>query len=135
MQSTPYNIKRAFFPSLIILLLFSCKKNNTGPSVTSNVLDYQIKEIPVTQDYMVGAVYYNFSSFNVNITEVPVAGKYAMPGGVVPPAIMTQHIAQAATGGIDYFVFSYRSANKDVNNWKSDSTVVQSFLNVNTSNM
>src|SRR5260370_3661444 len=138
MKKIHHHIKSALFPSgaiplLAILAAFAfvaCKKNNTGPSVTSNILDYQIKEIPVTQDYTVGAFYYNFGSFNTNITQVPVAGKYAMPNGVVAPAIMTQHITQAATAGIDYFVFSFRSANKDATNWKSDSTEGQSFVNV-----
>jgi hypothetical protein len=135
MNLSNHYIKKIFFAMSAIPLLFACKKNSTGPSVTSNVLDYKIKELPVTQDYVVGAFYYNFGTFNVNITEVPVVGKYTMPGGVVPPAIMTQHIAQAAAAGVDYFVFSYRSANRDASNWKSDSTVVQSFLNVNTTNM
>lgn len=128
-------IKIAALPVLVAFLLFSCKKNNTGPSVSSNVLDYKINEIPVTQDYTVGAFYYNFTAFNPAITEVPVVGKYSMPGGVIPANIMTQHITQAAAAGIDYFVFSYRSANKDATNWKSDSALIQSFITVNTANM
>jgi hypothetical protein len=129
------HIKNSFLALLAITTIFSCKKYSTGPSVNDNILAYDIKEIPVTQDYVVGAFYYNFGTFNANIKEVPVVGKYAMTGGVVPPAIMTQHIAQAATAGIDYFVFSFRSANKDANNWKSDSTEVQSFVTANTANM
>jgi hypothetical protein len=132
MKPTTHYIKSAFFPLLAILLLFSCKKNNTGPSVSSNVLDYQIKEIPVTQDYTVGAFYYNFGSFNTNITQVPVVGKYAMPNGVETPNVMPTHITQAQTAGVDYFVFSFRSANKDATNWKSDSTLVQTFLAANS---
>lgn len=134
------HINRSSFAIMLVIsiaatLFISCKKNNTGPSVSSNILDYQIKEIPVTQDYMVGAFYYNFGAFNANITEVPVVGKYAMPGGSITPNVMSQHIAQAATGGIDYFVFSFRSANKDATNWKNDSTLCQSFLTANTANM
>ena len=128
-------IKTTALPALVVILLFSCKKNNTGPSASDNFLNYKINEIPVTQDYVVGAFYYNFNGFNTAITEVPVVGKYSMPGGVIPPNIMTQHIAQAATAGIDYFVFSYRSANKDATNWKADSSLIQSFVSVNTTNM
>ncbi|HMH23314.1 MAG TPA: glycoside hydrolase family 99-like domain-containing protein [Puia sp.] len=135
MNPISHTLKIAFFPILALLVFYSCKKNNTGPSASDNILAYDIKEIPVTQDYTVGAFYYNFGTFNVNIKEVPTVGKYAMPNGVVPPTVMTQHIAQAATAGVDYFVFSFRSANKDVNNWKSDSTVVQSFVNANTTGM
>jgi len=131
MQPTIFNIRYTLFFFLLAGSLFACKKYSTGPSVTSNVLDYQIKEIPVTQDYIVGSFYYNFGSFNVNIKEVPVVGKYAMPNGVETPNVMPQHIAQAQVAGLDYFVFSFRSANKDVNNWKSDSTLVQTFLAAN----
>jgi hypothetical protein len=58
-----------------------------------------------------------------------------MPGGVLTPNVMSQHIAQAATAGVDYFIFSYRSANKDANNWKLDSTLIRGFINANTTGM
>ena len=131
MNPITYYIKKVF-ALLAISFFFSCKKTSTGPSVTTNILDYQIKEIPVTQDYTVGAFYYNFGSFNANIKEVPVVGKYAMPGGVETPNVMPQHITQAQTAGVDYFVFSFRSANKDATNWKNDSTLVQTFVAANT---
>ena len=119
----------------ILVLLFSCKKYNTGPTPADNFLDYKINEIPVTQDYLVGAFYYNFGAFNAAITEVPAVGKYAMPGGIITPNVMSQHIAQAAVGGINYFIFSYRSANKDATNWKSDSLLIKGFQAANSANM
>jgi hypothetical protein len=119
----------------ILVLLFSCKKYNTGPTPADNFLDYKITEVPVTQNYLVGAFYYNFGAFNTAITEVPVVGKYAMPAGVITPNVMSQHITQAAVGGVDYFIFSYRSANKDATNWKSDSSLIKGFLTANSANM
>lgn len=121
--------------ALPLLLFFSCKKTSTGPSPSDNVLAYKINEIPVTQDYVVGAFYYNFTGFNPAITEVPVVGKYSMPNGVITPNVMSRHITQAMAGGVDYFVFSYRSANKDANNWKFDSTLIRSFVDANSANM
>ncbi|HTF29070.1 MAG TPA: glycoside hydrolase family 99-like domain-containing protein [Flavitalea sp.] len=124
--------------SFIILatLLFSCVKKNDGPSVDDNILNYDIDEVPVTENYTVGAFYYYFATFNPAIPETPVAGKYNMPLGVVPPAVMTSHIASAATAGLDYFVFSFRSVSRDLNNFRLDSTVIRSFLNANgTANM
>ncbi|MFL9483905.1 glycoside hydrolase family 99-like domain-containing protein [Chitinophagaceae bacterium LWZ2-11] len=109
-------------------LFFACKKNDQGPSVTDNILDYKIEEIPVTSDYVVGAFYNYYANFNANVTEVPVIGKYNMPGGVVAPAVMQAHIADAGRAGLDYFVFSYRSPSLDLNNYKIDSTVIRSFL-------
>lgn len=124
-----------FYIAAVSLFLASCVKKVDAPTAEDNILDYKIEEIPVTQDYTVGAFYYNFGTFNASITEVPVVGKYAMPNGVVPPAVMTTHIQQAARGGIDYFLFQFRSANRDLNNYKSDSAVVKSFLDANTANM
>jgi hypothetical protein len=128
-------IKFSFYIALAVIYLSACTKKDNAPTAADNILAYTIKEIPVTADYTVGAFYYNFGTFNAAITETPVAGKYAMPNGVVPAAVMTQHIQQAAKGGIDYFLFQFRSASRDLNNYKSDSAVVKSFLDANTANM
>jgi hypothetical protein len=127
--------KFSFFIIPALIFLNSCTKKNDTPTASENILAYTISEIPVTENYNIGAFYYNFGTFNTAITEVPVAGKYSMPNGVVSPAVMTTHIEQAGKGGIDYFLFQFRSASRDLNNYKSDSTVVKSFLNVNTANM
>ena len=119
----------------LVLFFTSCVKKDNGPSVSDNVLDYEIKEIPVADDFVVGAWYYNVANFNTAITEVPVVGKYSMPNGVVPPAVMSKHIEYAGKAGIDYFLFQFRSVSRDVNNYKSDSAVVKSFLDANTANM
>src|SRR5882757_8443994 len=126
--------------SVAVLLLcffsWSCRKGNAGPSASDNILNYKIEEVPVTQDYVVGAFYTNFTTFNNNIPLIPVVGKYGMPGGVVDHTVMTQQITDAGKAKLDYFVFSFRSANLDNTNYKVDSNVIQSFLNVNsTANM
>ena len=126
------NFKFSLIAIPAIIFLNSCSKKNDAPTASNNILNYAIHEIPVTQDYTVGAFYYNFGTFNASITEVPAVGKYSMPNGVVPPAVMTKHIEYAGKGGIDYFLFQFRSANRDFNNYKSDSAVVKSFLDVNT---
>jgi hypothetical protein len=132
-------MKRIMFSLAIAVsfaALFSCKKSNSGPSPADNVLAYNIREIPVTTDYSVGAFYNGFGTFFAGVTETPVVGKYNMPGGVVPANVMTQHIAYAAKGGLDYFAFSFRSSGRDLNNYKFDSAVVKSFLDANgTANM
>ncbi|MFY0255989.1 glycoside hydrolase family 99-like domain-containing protein [Chitinophaga sp. 30R24] len=117
------------FTTAAVVLLFACKKDMSGPSVDDNILNYKIEEIPVTQDYTVGAFYYNYGGWNANVKEVPVLGKYAMPSGVLTPNLMAQHIDQGVKAGLDYFIFSYRSPNKDFNNFKSDSTLIANFIN------
>ena len=127
------NISYQLGTMLLLFSFFSCKKNDSGPSISDNILNYTINEIRVDTNYVVGAFYYNIGTWNANITEVPVIGSYTMPNGVVPPAVMTEHISQATKAGLDYFVFSFRSANRDLNNYKSDSSVVKSFLDANAS--
>ena len=122
---------------LMTLTLYSCKKwifakNNTGPSPQSNILAYTINEIPVTKNYTVGAFYYNNNSWNTAVQRVPVVGNYSMTNGAISPAIMATHIGQAVSGGIDYFLFAYRSPTKDNTNWNHDSTLIRTFVNANT---
>ncbi|MBM3414531.1 MAG: hypothetical protein FJY16_06305 [Bacteroidetes bacterium] len=131
-------MKKIKFSILILTavsVFSSCTKENDAPKAEDNILAYSINEVPVTADYNVGAFYYNFSTFNTAITEVPVVGKYAMTNGVVSPAIMTEHIQQAKRGGIDYFLFQFRSNSRDKNNYKLDSALIKSFLDVNTANL
>ena len=114
-------------------LLLSCRKND-GPSIEDNILNYEIPEVSVTQDYTVGAFYYSFGSFNANIKEVPTAGTYSAPSGNISTAIMQKHIDTASAGGIDYFLFQVRSANRDANNYRNDSVLVRRFVEANAAN-
>lgn len=118
-----------------ISVFSSCMKKRDAPSVADNILNYTIKEIPVTSDYTVGAFYYNFSTFNTSIKEVPTVGKYSMINGVVLPTIMTNHIQQAKQGGIDYFLFPFRSVSRDLTNFRVDSSTIKSFLDANTGDL
>jgi hypothetical protein len=123
------------YSSLMLLMiagLFSCKKSTSTDG--NNFLDYTIPNVPVTSNYLVGAFYYSFSSFNANITQVPTVGKYyyvnGVPtvGGVATPSIMQQHIADAGTAKIDYFIFPVRSPTLDNANYKQDSLLINTFL-------
>ncbi|MHB8209052.1 glycoside hydrolase family 71/99 protein [Mucilaginibacter sp.] len=123
------------YSSLMLLMmagLFSCKKS-TAPTPADNFLDYTIPNVPVTSNYLVGAFYYSFSSFSTAVTEVPTVGKYSytngvpVVNGVATPAIMQQHIADADTAGIDYFIFPVRSPTLDNANYKQDSLLINTF--------
>ena len=129
------NIKLSLFIISALCIFSSCTKKSNAPSVADNILNYTINEIPVTTDYIVGAFYYNFTAFNTSITQVPSVGKYDMINGVVLPNIMTNHIQQAKRGGIDYFLFPFRSVSRDLINFRADSSTVKSFLDANTDNL
>jgi hypothetical protein len=111
----------------IAVVAFACKKTDTA-TIDDNFLNYKITDVPVTQDYITGAFYVNYGTFNTTATEVPVAGKYSFTNGLPPAGVLAQHIAQAKTAKLDYFIFSVRSANLDFNNYKTDSVLVNAFL-------
>jgi hypothetical protein len=116
---------------MIALSLFSCKKKDA--SINSYFLNYTIPEVPVTSNYLVGAMYYTFTTWNANIKQVPTVGNYVYTNGVPPASIMQAHIADAGVAKIDYFIFSVRSPNLDLNNYKIDSATVNSFLTASNS--
>jgi hypothetical protein len=125
-------MKRYCLAILIGATFVACRKKDDGPSPSDNVLAYEIKEVPVTADYTVGAFYNFIANFNANVKDTPTAGRYNMPNGVVSPALAAAHIDQAVKAGLDYFVFTYRSPSRDLNNYKLDSTVIKTFLDNNT---
>jgi hypothetical protein len=108
-------------------VLCSCKKAAT-PTVADNFLNYTIPEVPVTQDYVVGAFYYTFSALPAGTTQVPAEGKYGATNGAPPAAVMQAQIDQAGVAKVDYFIFSLRSPTLDNANFKNDSNAVVSFL-------
>src|SRR6187402_3253293 len=103
---------------IISIMIYSCKKSSE-PSVDDNFLNYKIDEVPVTDDYHVGAFYINYGTFNNNATEVPVVGKYSFTNGVPPAGVMAKHIAFAKTAKLDYFIFQVNSANLNFNAYKT----------------
>jgi hypothetical protein len=54
-----------------VLSFTACVKKSDAPSASDNFLNYQINEIPVTDNYVVGAMYYVFGTFNANVPDTP----------------------------------------------------------------
>lgn len=118
---------------IVFFVLISCKKDGQKITIEDHYLNYEIPEIPVTENYNVGVFYSKFTSFSTAIKEIPVLGKYAMNNTTgVPPAIMDAHIDYAVKGGIDFFIFQVRSFNRNLTNAKIDTNYLRSFLNRNT---
>jgi hypothetical protein len=111
---------------LVIIILASCKKKD--PSIDNYFLNYTIPEVPVTQDYIIGAFYYPFTTFNANIQYTPTVGKYAYTNGIAPTGIIQQHIEQAAAAKIDYFIYTVNSPTLSASNYKNDSTAINTFI-------
>jgi len=119
---------------LACILFSSCKKK--AASINDYFLNYTIPDVPPTVDYLVGSVYYSYSSWLAAISYVPTVGTYKSTSGLVPPNIMQAHIADALSAKIDYFIFTVRSPTQEASNYKTDSTTITSFLNApNSSSM
>ncbi|MEQ9286131.1 MAG: glycoside hydrolase family 99-like domain-containing protein [Cyclobacteriaceae bacterium] len=92
---------------VVSTLLISACVDDEVPTPDDHFLNYDIPDVPVDQDYIVGA-YYNSFAWDPDMVEVPSAGLYDAQNG--DPAAYQSHIANANTGGIDYFIFGIRSA-------------------------
>lgn len=92
--------------ALLGVVLFSCSKDDS-PQIEDHFLSKEIPIEPVKDNYSVGSFYRSFN-WNSAVVEVPVAGKYVSNLG--DPVAYEKHVKQAVTGGIDYFIFGFRSA-------------------------
>ncbi|WP_172665887.1 glycoside hydrolase family 99-like domain-containing protein [Flammeovirga sp. OC4] len=92
--------------TMICLMAFfalSCEPENE--TIEEHPISAEIQEIPVTQDYLVGALYLA-NKWGYNQEEVPLAGEYEIGNAEA----MKQHVEWGAAGGVDFFMFSFREA-------------------------
>jgi hypothetical protein len=92
---------------MIGLLLFSCTEDK-AILLEDNKFNKPIPQVPVNTDYTVGALY---SKFNRNplAVETPSIGIY--DGNIGEPIRYENHVKQAKTAGVDFFIISLRSSN------------------------
>lgn len=102
------------------VIALSCDSHTNGPTPEDHFMAQPIPEVPVDEDYIVGASYGSFT-WNDNVPETPVAGKYDSELG--DPTAYALHVEQAAQGGIDYFLFTLRSS-VNMTQYKADSTFI-----------
>lgn len=98
--------------ALFGVVLFSCSEDD-APQIEDHFLSKEIPFEPVNDNYSVGAFYKSFT-FNSGVVEVPTAGKYVSNTG--DAIAYEKHVKQAAAGGLDYFIFGFRSANLAADN-------------------
>jgi hypothetical protein len=100
-------------------LAFACTLDD-AIVVEDHFFDYEIEEVPVEINYLVGAHYSRFV-WNSNVPEEPTLGRYDANKG--DPTIYAQHVQQAQAAGIDYFLLGLRSS-KDMAAFKADSVYI-----------
>lgn len=98
------------------LLSFACTIDD-AIVVEDHFFDYDIEVVPVEADYTVGAHYSKFE-WRDAVPGEPTLGRYDANKG--DPSIYSQHVQQAQTAGIDYFLMGLRSS-YDMEAFKADS--------------
>ena len=93
---------------LFFVIIFNSCTEDDVVTGDDNILNYEIPIEPVASDYLVGAQYSRFVRRS-NVPEEPSIGIYN--GNLADPLVYEQHINQANTAGIDFFIFQFRSAN------------------------
>jgi hypothetical protein len=99
------NIFLLFTGITLIFTASSCKDDD--PSVKDHMLNFQVKEIPATHDYLIGATYLNPSIWNDADYEQPAIGRYGEGETLSLADAMTQHIDVASEYGVNFFIFDF----------------------------
>lgn len=96
----------------VLLVSFSCTEDDivTGED---GILNYTIPNEPAEINYIVGAQYIT-AGIRSTVPEEPSIGIYN--GNIGDPTVYEQHVNQAQTAGIDFFIFRFRSANNGTQN-------------------
>jgi hypothetical protein len=111
------NIKKILL-LIILIISFSCTEDDIATE--DNFLNYEIPIVPITSNYTVGAQYSRFIRRST-VPEEPTIGVYN--ANVSDPVVYEEHVKQAQTGGIDFFIFQFRSANNPNQN-NQDTTFI-----------
>lgn len=84
------------------LLISACSKED-DPQLPN--FDYEIPDVPITENVNVGAFYYNYSAddWAKKYTYTPLKGVYS----ALAPDIMEQHRIWADQAGLDFFIFNW----------------------------
>ncbi|NLR93505.1 glycoside hydrolase family 99-like domain-containing protein [Flammeovirga agarivorans] len=117
-------MKKMYSILVLALGLFACQQEEEITS-EDHLINYDIEEVPVTEDYTVGALYV-VNNWNPNIEEVPLAGQYVN----ADEEAMRQHILWADSGGVDYFLLRYSYPTVNV-----DNQIIDAFLRQNSDSL
>ena len=105
-------IFKYIFPVFTFLFLTSCTEDDIVTENGDLYLEHEVPNIPVTADYQVGALYFkiNVLKRNDDPTIQPTIGVYNLNKVVDQQTIYAEHLEQAKTAGIDFFIYDFRTA-------------------------
>ena len=105
-------ILKYIFPLFTFIFLASCTEDEVVTENGELYLEHEVPNVPVSADYQVGAFYLKINVLrrNNDPSIQPTIGVYNLNRVVDQQTIYAEHLEQARTAGIDYFIYDFRTA-------------------------
>ena len=108
-------------------LLPSCEKDKE-PTIDDHFLNYEIPDVPVTQDYIVGVNYvykstYGEARYKALFAKTPVLGEYADIKAQIPGSsamVLDSHLVWLNKAKVDFLLVTIRSGSGALSSYNSD---------------
>ena len=118
-----------------LFLLSSCQKEE-GPLMEDHFLNYEIQDIPVTQDYLVGVDYrftatYGSTLYKAKFAKTPVVGEYTDIKKTVTGSttlVVDAHLAYMNKAKIDFVILTIRSGSTANSSYTTDTAFINRIL-------
>jgi len=116
-------------------LLPSCEKDKE-PTIDDHFLNYEIPDVPVTQDYIVGVNYvykstYGEARYKALFAKTPVLGEYADIKAQIPGSsamVLDSHLVWLNKAKVDFLLVTIRSGSGALSSYNSDISYINAIL-------
>src|SRR5210317_818354 len=100
-------ILKYIFPLFTFIFLASCTEDEVVTENGELYLEHEVPNVPVSADYQVGAFYLKINVLrrNNDPSIQPTIGVYNLNRVVEQQTIYAEHLEQAKTAGIDFFIY------------------------------
>jgi len=115
--------------------IVSCEKEH-GPSIDDHFLNYEIVDVPVSEDYLIGVDYrftatYGNAMYKSLFAKTPILGEYSNIRSAIPNStalVVDSHLVWMNRAKIDYVILTIRSGSTAASSFRSDTSYVNSIL-------
>lgn len=129
------NLHKILLLGSALFLAWACQEEE-GPAIEDHFLNYEIKEVPVTQDYLVGVDYrftatYGNARYKAMYAKTPVVGEYANIKALASGStemVVDKHLEWMNKARIDFVILTIRSGSTASSSYKSDTAYVNRIL-------
>lgn len=131
-------MKKIWIVFIIVCLGYAfvaCEKEH-GPSIDDHFLNYEIADVPVLEDYLIGVDYrftatYGNAMYKALFAKTPIVGEYANIRSAIPNStalVVDSHLVWMNRARIDYVILTIRSGSTAASSYRSDTSYVNRIL-------